>query len=309
MNAPAFLMNVFRHRVALRTLFSSGNFSLIQDYPPGHFYSPIPNAEDVRRAARQSAQPPLALAGIDMRPEAQCELLTRLAPLASAARIPVKQSSDRRYYSDNPFFSFGDGLILTAMLQHFRPAQVIEVGSGFSSAAMLDTNEHLLQGAVRFTFIDPFMDRLRSLLKPSDHAACSLREQTVQELPPAFFQHLGAGDILFIDSSHVAKSGSDVSHLFFEILPRLNSGVIVHVHDIFWPFDYPERWILGGRIWNEAHLLRAFLQHNSDFEVLFFNSYMEQCQRPAVEAALPDMLRAPSFSDTFSNSSIWIRRR
>jgi hypothetical protein len=109
-------------------------------------------------------------------------------------------------------------------------------------------------------------------------------------------------DILFIDSSHVIKAGSDVSYLFNEVLPYLRPGVIVHFHDIMWPFEYPLDWYLRrGWLWNEAYFLRAFLQFNSAFEVLFFNAFLDQFYQPDVQHILPEFTQE-------LGSSLWLRK-
>jgi hypothetical protein len=113
---------------------------------------------------------------------------------------------------------------------------------------------------------------------------------------------LEANDILFIDSSHVSKAGSDVNHLFFTVLPRLKPGVLVHVHDVFYPFEYPLGWLRQGRAWNELYLLRAFLQYNTAFEMLFFNSFLWKHHKEQLAAKLPRMATNPG-------GSIWLRKR
>jgi hypothetical protein len=113
-----------------------------------------------------------------------------------------------------------------------------------------------------------------SVLSDKDRRYIALVESGVQEVAVSKFQELEENDLLFIDSSHVSKLGSDVNYLFLEVLPKLNKGVIVHIHDIFYPFDYPFEWIQDGRSWNEAYLLRAFLTGNSQFEILLWNSWL-----------------------------------
>jgi hypothetical protein len=109
-----------------------------------------------------------------------------------------------------------------------------------------------------------------------------------QDVPLPEFSKLAAGDMLFIDSSHVAKTGSDVNFLVFEVLPILQPGVIVHVHDILWPFEYPQEWVVKLRwSWNEAYLLRAFLQFNTAFEIMLFNSYVGERRRSFLEKRMP----------------------
>jgi hypothetical protein len=117
----------------------------------------------------------------------------------------------------------------------------------------------------------------------------------------AQFENLDENDVLFIDSSHVAKIGSDVNFLMFEVLPRLKPGVIIHLHDIFWPFEYPQSWIDEGRAWNEAYLIRAFLQFNEAFEVLLFNSYLGQRQGDLVRGIMPRFMRT-------TGASLWLRK-
>ncbi len=117
----------------------------------------------------------------------------------------------------------------------------------------------------------------------------SLIEKKVQDIDLEFFSQLGTDDILFIDSSHTVKIGGDVNYLFLEVLPRLKPGVIVHVHDIFLPFDYRRDWVVSElRFWTEQYLLQAFLSFNSEFEVLMGNSYLAYQYMEDLKAAFPN---------------------
>src|SRR5262249_14748169 len=133
-----------------------------------------------------------------------------------------------------------------------------------------DVNLRSLNGSMELTCIEPYpKDFLRDLAGVS-----ALLEAKVQDVPLSEFSRLQSGDILFIDSSHVAKTDSDVNYLYFEVLPRLVSGVRVHIHDIFLPHDYPREWVLKeNRSWNEQYLLRALLMHSSGFRTVFGCSY------------------------------------
>jgi len=125
----------------------------------------------------------------------------------------------------------------------------------------------------------------------------------VQTVPVAQFKQLEANDVLFIDSSHVVKIGSDVNYLFLEVLPRLRPGVIVHIHDIFLPNEYPRAWVLEQcRFWTEQYLLQAFLSFNSDFEIVFANSYMGRRHADMMKATFPN-------SPWWGGGSFWMRRR
>jgi predicted O-methyltransferase YrrM len=164
------------------------------------------------------------------------------------------------------------------MLMKFRPRKVIEVGSGFSSALMLDTNDKFLNSSIHFTFIEPNPDMaLNSLLRTEDYKNADVKKALVQEVDPDIFRTLGENDVLLIDNSHVAKTGSDVTYLMTEILPRLNKGVLIHIHDIFFPFEYPKEWLLDLKLnWNEIYMVHNFLLFNDRFEIVFFSDYMQQ---------------------------------
>ena len=132
----------------------------------------------------------------------------------------------------------------------------------------------------------------------------------MQDVPLELFDQVEANDILFIDSSHVAKIGSDLVHLSYVCAAAaLKPGVLVHFHDIFWPFEYPQVWYGQGRAWNEAYFVRALLQDSAAYEVVYFNSYMEAVHRDLVSDLLPLALARPSAATTRGNSSLWIRKR
>jgi predicted O-methyltransferase YrrM len=207
---------------------------------------------------------------------------------------------DVRYYFENDQFSYSDAIILYSMLRYLAPARIIEVGSGFSSAAMLDTKDFFLNPNTEITFIEPYPERLRSLLKEND-TRYQIIEAPVQTLNSEIFSVLAAGDVLFIDSTHVAKTGSDVNYLFFEVLPKIKPGVYVHVHDVFPNFEYPEQWVMQGRSWNEDYLLRAFLMFNSDFEIVLMNSWLAEVATSWFRKNMPLCLKNPG-------GSLWLRR-
>src|SRR5262249_51820098 len=163
-------------------------------------------------------------------------------------------------------------ITLYGMIRHLKPQRIVEVGSGFSSAVMLDTSDRFFGGTISCTFIEPHPERLSSLLREGDREKHRVLARPVQDVDLEPFPELAANDILFVDSSHVAKVHSDVNRIFFEILPALAEGVSVQFHDIFYPFEYPKEWVYGGRAWNESYLLRAFLQYNRSFQVQFYNA-------------------------------------
>lgn len=173
-----------------------------------------------------------------------------------------------RYYYDNEYFMAGCARVLFYMINVLKPEKIIEVGSGFSTAVMLDTNENCFDNKIKVTAIEPYPGRLKKILRP--HDALEIYEKKLQDIPADYFECLGENDLLFIDSSHVSKFNSDVNYIFFEILPRLKKGVYIHFHDIFYPFIYPKQWIYEGRAYNEMYLLRAFLMGNQNYKIQLF---------------------------------------
>jgi predicted O-methyltransferase YrrM len=271
--------------------------------PPGHFYSPLPQFSDLEK---YDPRPVLEIPGVDMHTESQLQLAKQLAPIIGDHQLAINPTSDRRYYLENGYYPYADGLLLQALMRHLRPNKIVEVGSGFSSAVMLDTcDDYSL--STELTFVEPYPDRLQSLLKDSDLKRTTLIKGFVQDVSSEVFTSLGNGDILFIDSSHVSKFGSDVNHLLFNIIPRLADGVWIHVHDIFWPFEYPLAWYQQGRAWNEAYLLRAFLCHNSQVEVAIFPSYLEQTQAKFMEENWPQTLKRCKDNPLVGGATIWLR--
>jgi len=271
--------------------------------PPGHFYSPLPDPREIRRdRARLFDRSRAAIPGIRLDPERQLALVRELSAYAGDTPYPATRTTGRRYFYENEWFGRGSAVALYCMLRHFRPARVFEIGSGFSSAAMLDANDLDFDGRIAFTFVEPNPTRLYELLTAEDRRGHEVIEDAVQHVPLDRYDALGPGDLLFVDSSHVARIGSDVGHLLTEVLPRLKPGVVVHFHDIYWPFEYPEKWVLDGCAWNEAYVLRAFLQFNESFEILLFNSYLSEHHRERVAQALPGFIPK-------SGSSLWLRSR
>ena len=139
------------------------------------------------------------------------------------------------------------------------------------------------------------------LLKEKDQTVLTIKEDYVQNIPLEEYESLDEGDILFIDSSHVARTGGDVPWEYFRILPKLKSGVVIHIHDIFYPFEYPEEWILKGRAYDEAFILRALLMNTNTYEILFFNHMMAQkCE---------DMYEDLGIKHLMGGGSIWLRKK
>jgi len=270
--------------------------------PPGHFYSPIPSLEEVRKwESRIFKKIPSQLPGIDLAKEKQLVLLETFQSYCRQIPFPDQKVENLRYFFDNSSYTYSDAVFLYCMMLHLKPNRVVEVGSGFSSCVILDTNELHFDNKISTTFIEPHPELLLSLIKEQDKNRIHLIASALQEVELDEFSTLSENDILFIDSTHVSKVGSDVNYLFFEILPSLNRGVYIHFHDIFYPFEYPKGWILENRAWNELYMLRAFLQYNRCFEIVFFNTFLGQIYKERFEKEIPLFLINPG-------GSIWLRK-
>ena len=270
--------------------------------PPGHFYSPIPSLREVRRRAdRIFGPPPKTLPGIDLNESGQLDLLDRLAEYYPQHPYADESAADTRYRLDNPAYGPADAICLYGMIRHASPRRIIEVGSGYSSCVMLDTNERFFDDRIACTFIEPYPKVLLGLVREADRSRIRLIGKPVQDVPMDVFEELEEGDILFVDSSHVSKVGSDVNHLLFEVFPRLSKGVYVHVHDMLYPFEYSQKWIYRGIAWNEAYLLRSFLQYNGAFRIVLFNSFLEKFHRDRIAERMPLWLQS-------AGGSLWFRK-
>jgi predicted O-methyltransferase YrrM len=269
--------------------------------PPGHVLSPIHSTVEVRSREQALYAIPRLLPGLNLNEAAQLLLFDELRQYYPEQPFFASRTDNRRYWFENPAYSYSDAILLYCMIRHLRPTRIVEVGSGYSSAAILDTNELFFENSIRCTFIDPQPQLVRSLLRDDDLERIRIVEDEVQDVDLEMFDGLGANDILFIDSSHVSKVGSDVNHIFFNILPRLHSGVFIHFHDIFYPFEYPLDWVYEGRAWNEAYLLRAFLQYNQQFEIQLFNTFIDWFHKEKYFSEMPLVQKN-------TGGSIWLKK-
>jgi hypothetical protein len=259
---------------------------------PVHFYEPIP---DTRSLPETLWSQPSELVGIDMNDSIQLELLrshfTKFRDEYN--NLPIEPPPGQK----RPFRGV-DALVAYCMIRHFKPELIVEVGSGWSSLVLGQVAAKNKNSAL--ICIDPFPS---GVVHKGFPGLRSLIEKKIQDIDLEFFSRLGSGDVLFIDSSHTVKIGGDVNYLFLEVLPRLRPGVIVHVHDIFLPFEYRRDWVLDEfRFWTEQYILQAFLTCNSQFDVLLANSYLNHYHQQELKAAFPGL-------SSWAGGSFWMRRK
>jgi len=241
------------------------------------------------------------LPGIDLRLDEQRALFKILAGHYAEQPFSEMRSPDgTRYYFDNDQYSYADGLFLYGMLRHLRPARLVEIGAGFSSALVLDVTERFDIGT-SCTFVEPHPNRYLSLVRPGDERRADLRVQNLQDVNPSLFAELSSGDILFIDSSHVDAPGSDVRKILTDVLGSLAAGVYVHFHDMFWPFEYPDAWRAPGISWNECPAVRSFLANGAPFEIVIWNELLHRSDPDLIAELMPLAARNPG-------GALWLRK-
>jgi len=247
-----------------------------------HYYDPVVYAEDLRQPAGAERNLP----SLDLRTREQVALLSQFDYSSELQAIAERDSGKGEFYYRNGAFEFGDAEVLYSFVRFFQPSRIIEIGSGFST--LITRMAIAVNQRLRPTYrcehvcIEPFENPWLQ-----DSGATILRQQ-VQTCDDQLFRRLAANDILFIDSSHMIRPQGDVLYEYLEILPRLAKGVLVHVHDVFTPRDYPSDWILNKqRLWNEQYLLEAFLSFNSQYHVVAAINYLWHNHRSALVRVCP----------------------
>jgi hypothetical protein len=271
---------------------------------PVHYSQPIPDTRTLNDGLWGKR---FELTGIDMNDQNQLNLLAKFASLYKGEYdcFPSHQTSiPYEFYFNNGRFESVDCELLYCMIRHFRPNTIIEIGSGNStylSAQALLKNKDELGLESKLIAIEPYPNKT---LKNGFPGLSKLIEKRVQDVEISIFCELKENDILFIDSSHVLKIGNDVQKIYLEILPKLAKNVLIHVHDIFFPSDYPKEIILKHhRFWTEQYLLQAFLSFNSAFEVLWASSYFHLNRPEILERAFSSYHKDKRWPGSF-----WMRK-
>ena len=252
------------------------------------FYSPIPIIDEIPEEffSKESST-------VDWNEQGQINNLKNLSKYALELKEVFDKMEIKTY---NPSFGWHDAPIYYSIIRHFKPEKIIEVGAGESTKiAHLASQKN---ESTKIEIIDPFINKNFKEVFTSD---IQIIKKPVQEIPVSFFQNLKKNDILFIDSTHVSKAGSDVNYLYLDILPKLKPGVLIHIHDIFLPYSYPKEWMKDKLIfWNEQYLLHAFLIGNKNFEIIIANTFLQNKH--------PDLLKKIMDSEPVGGTSFWMRK-
>lgn len=280
------------------------NISLVSDY-----YSPLPVVSKIETNMEKWFKPS-KLVGINYDINTMKDLLKSLGSQYADEYKKLPSYSENIEKGYGPGYTAFDSMILYFMVRRIKPKNYIEVGSGlstyyFSLAAKRNEEEGYPS---QITCIEPYP--LKALYTISSNIAIIKKE--VQDIEASFFAQLEPGDILFIDSSHILKIDGDVPYLYLEVIPRLKKGVIIHIHDIPFPFNVPfppKYWIFNRTwpvFWNEAMLLQAFLSHNDAYRILLSPPLVRFYDENFLRSNMPGYEPISQNTDTFS--SIWIER-
>jgi hypothetical protein len=293
------LRNGFRTEESALRLFDSAE-RMGAHIMPVHFYSPVPNVHRLPESLWDERFDQNS--GWSLNEQGQFGLLRTLSAYAQEFG-ELRESS---VYSDktpadwrrsDSAINASDGALYYSMVRHFRPKQVLEVGSGYSTRIAAEACRRL-DPRPGFEAVEPYPPPFLSCIPELSR----LSTIPVQQMPLSRFRELEANDILFIDCSHVGSIGSDVTYLLLHVLPELSPGVIVHVHDIFLPWNYPKDWIVKKHLfWNEQYLLLAYLHQNRSMEVLLGSYFLGRLHPEEFRAAFP-------YLDVPGGSSFWMRR-
>lgn len=258
-------------------------------------FSPVPNTRRISEQTFATPNDPHQL--ISMNTDEQLRTLGQLSTFCHELADVPEQSDPGEFHWHNPSFGPYDAAMYYCLIRHFRPATIVEIGAGYST---LIASKALQQnGFGQVICIEPNpRDFLRS------ESSIHLLVQEVQRVDSEVFGSLCSSDILFVDSSHISKTGSDVNDVFFRIVPALKKGVLLHFHDIFLPFEYPRQWVRDKRIfYNEQYLLLAFLAYNPAFEVVLAHNFLSSMSGERVRAAFPVVPDGP-----VGGGSFWVRK-
>ena len=275
-----------------------------ESHPPGHFYSVIPHiTEDYNNNDTK-------FLNLDFNEESHKFILNEIETYLVnfdkefGHKDVLKRYDNLQYTLLNGAFEWMDARLLHYFLQKNKPRKIIEIGSGNSTLLTYNTKK-MFNLDFDIICIEPYpSDYLKKL---NNIGEINLIESCLQDINLNIFTLLNKNDILFIDSSHVLKLDSDVMFYFTKIFPLLNNGVLIHIHDIFFPYDYPFNWLKQGRFWNEQYFLYVFLQYNTKFKIKFCNSYAGYKYHDTLAIIQKNVYeRKIGIDNIFSGGSIWL---
>jgi len=285
-----------------RTLLAEKTFLFFGFLPiRDHYYQPLINP---KKHLSKTLSKDRNLVGIDFNINAQLNLLQQFSYNEELKLFPVNKTSELQYYYNNNSFESGDAEYLYNIIRFFKPTNIVEIGSGYSTLivekALKKNSEEDDNFISKHICVEPYE---QPWLEKTD---AKIIRKKVENIELSFFKLLNKDDVLFIDSSHVIRPQGDVLYEILEILPSLNSGVLIHIHDVFTPKDYPNDWVIKEhRLWNEQYLLEAFLSNNKDFEIIGSLNYLIHNHPEELKGIAP-ILKIQKGREP---GSFWIRKK
>lgn len=265
-----------------------------------HYYQPMINP---KKHLTKSLRDDRDLKGIDLNTEEQLKLLTLFKFNEELVTFPLNKREEMEFYYYNGIYEIGDSEYLYNMVRYFKPGRIIEIGSGYSTLMMRNAIVNNMSDDSSYMCNQICIEPYENIWLES--LDVTLIRERVERTDKALFQSLKVNDILFIDSSHIIRPQGDVLFEYLEILPTLQSGVIIHVHDIFTPKDYLDQFVYNHYLWNEQYLLEAFLTFNYEFEIIGALNYLRHNYRKELSE------KCPVFAKTHDcePAAFWMRRK
>lgn len=271
-----------------------GSYPLLDSY-----YNPMVNP---KKHLYKSLREDRLLPGINLNIEEQIELCKQFKYNKELIKFPLERSKETEFYDNNGSFNSGDAEYFYNIIRHFKPKQIIEIGSGSSTLMGINAIKANKKEDANYQckhlcfepYEQPFLETLE----------VDLIRKRVELLDHSIFAELNENDILFIDSSHVIRPQGDVLFEYLEILPQLSSGVIVHIHDIFTPKDYLDEWVYNHVLWNEQYLLEAFLSLNKEYKIIGALNYLSHNHKNVLEDVCPIL----ASQDNREPGSFWMKK-
>lgn len=262
-----------------KVLMSIGVFPILD-----HYYEPLINP---KKYLKYDLKNDRNLPGIDLNINYQLTLLDKFDYYDELLEFPLdEEKTGPEFYYNNSTYGPGDAEYLYSIIRLVKPRRIIEIGSGYSTLMAINAIRKNKQENESYSCshvcIEPYE---HSWLNEMD---IELKRDLVENIDTSFFENLGPGDILFIDSSHIIRPQGDVLYEILELLPTISSGVLIHIHDIFTPKDYHKEWVLNKhRLWNEQYLLEAFLSNNSKFRIIGALNFLTNSYRDKLDSKFP----------------------
>lgn len=252
-----------------------------------HYYEPLFDGKMLSHPLDQDRNLP----GIDWNIDEQLNLLKSFTFNEELKKIPLAKGDKMTFYFNNGFFEHSDAAFLYNLIRLKKPARMFEIGSGNSTLiaikAIEKNCEEIPGYKCRHLCIEPYE------MPWLEKTGVTVVRQRVEDVDRKVFSELEGGDILFIDSSHIIRPQGDVLFEYLELLPSLKNGVIVHIHDIFSPRDYPKDWIVDKvLLWNEQYLLEAFLTCNKSWKIIGALNYLHYNYYERLQETYPFSTRA-----------------